>query len=104
MKLPTKAATIAILGDISLILAIVSAIPYELGDIALLVSPELKAKILAISAGSALTLKIIQRITERLQGVEDQKQIEKNTNDISDTKTIVHAIKGDGVQFSVSKK
>lgn len=76
MKLPTKAAIIAILGDFTFIFTILAALPYELGDVAQFVTPDLKATFVKLGIFSTIGLKVVQRIMERLQGNKDASNIE----------------------------
>lgn len=76
MKLPTKAAIIALLGDFTFVLTILAALPYELGDVAQYITPDLKALVVKLGIFSTIGLKVIQRIMERLQGTRDARNIE----------------------------
>lgn len=75
MKLPTKSALVAILGDLTFVLTLLASAPYELGEVATLFSPDLKGKLTAIGAFATVALKVTQRAMERLQGNQDRTAI-----------------------------
>lgn len=77
MKLPTKAAIIALMGDISLLLAFFASLPYTLGEVADILPPKVKAWLTVLAGVAAGLLKIVQRIVERQQGIRDAKGIEE---------------------------
>lgn len=76
MKLPTKTALIAYLGDLALILGPLAALPYTMGDIADVLPPKAKAIMAVFCAAAAFVLKIVQRILERHQGKRDELGID----------------------------
>lgn len=76
MKLPTKAAIVALLGDVAFILTILASLSYQLGDIAEFFPPAIKAAATGIGIFATLGLKIAQRLMERLQGNRDAHGID----------------------------
>ena len=76
MKLPTKAALVAFLGDLALILGPLAALPYTMGDIADILPPKAKAAMTVFCAVCAVLLKFTQRLIERHQGKKDELGIE----------------------------
>lgn len=83
MHLPTKAAIVAILGDISIILTIVAGLPYELGAVSEFFPAKYKGWLTVSGVIATAGLKVTQRAMERLQGMQNAKQIEANKQAIA---------------------
>lgn len=62
-----KSLIIEILADVSSFVTITAAIPYELGDAAQYLSPEMKMLLVKIGIFSTLALRIIKIITVHLE-------------------------------------
>lgn len=58
----TKVA--AILGDVSMFISLIAAIPYELGPAAEILPPAVKTNLVGVSAFCYFALRMIQRFTE----------------------------------------
>ncbi len=61
MSKKTKLRIIAVASDVAAFLALVAAVPYELGELATIISPELKGWIAGIGATAALLLRLLKR-------------------------------------------
>lgn len=75
MKLPTKAAIIAYLGDLTFVLYGVAALPYTFGELADVLPPAWKVIVVKAALISVAALKGLQRVLEWLQGTHDREQI-----------------------------
>lgn len=75
MKLPTRVCIVALLGDITIALTMIAGIPFELGEAANYLDPHLKMELVKYGALASVALKLVQRLTEHVQGTKDAEGI-----------------------------